>query len=160
MNTKYLLQLILVACCSVFLLGCPYSTSVPISKMPLAPDQMFVGRWDINGSKYNITITDGLYDVKEERNGDAEPDHYKGYFTKVKDATFLNLYSPDKSSIMYDIWKVEVINNNKVVLRGMSPEIKEKFTTPEALKAYIEQHMNDKNFFDTEDGPTNMERMY
>ena len=144
---RYLLRSLALISCSVFLFGCPYTSSVPISASTVAIDPAMRGVWLADdGVRYVIKPMDKYYDIMAYDRENTSSEHLKGYFSIVKGVTFLNLTNADKPNSAYLILRVDIKDKENIKLTEMSEGIKEKFATSDALRGYIEHNMDSVKF--------------
>lgn len=159
---KAIVRSLLIVGCSLFLFGCPYSSSVPISEPEANADKKLDGRWlGDDNSIYIVKAKGMLYDVavrSADSNSSAD-DRYEGYFTTVKGVAFLNLYEVTTNAREYMVFKAEFPEKGTIVLREMSEDIKESFKTSIQLRQYIEKNMYRDDFHKPGRGPLTLEKL-
>ncbi|GAA4460937.1 hypothetical protein GCM10023093_04650 [Nemorincola caseinilytica] len=124
-----------------------------------APDPKFHGIWIADdGVRYVVKTKDKMYDIMAYDRENTSSEHLKGYFSVIKGATFMNLTNADKPNSSYLIFRVEFKDEDNIKLTEMSEDIKDKFTSPDALRDYIEKNMNNPTFHKASVPPTLLQR--
>jgi|WetSurMetagenome_2_1015567.scaffolds.fasta_scaffold188122_2 hypothetical protein len=163
MKKSILLFLLFLA--SVSFYGCPYESNVAIDGPGIKINKNYTGIWSIkNGTtKYKVSKLDD-YHIKiiqlpaDSKDDNAKSDYdtvtYNAHFSKIKDVNFINITQKSKydapGKSIYYLYKFEVKGENEITLTEVTSNIKEKFSTSEKLKAYIEKYMDLSFFFGTE----------
>jgi hypothetical protein len=163
---KKLILLLFLFVITVAFYGCPYNSRVAIDEPNIKVDKSYTGVWGFkNGTtKYQVTKLDDYHlkiaqlpMVSKEADSKDSKDTtiYIAHFSKIKDANFLNVSQMTKYNEPgengYYIYKIIVKGENEISLTEVTSNIKEKFSTSEKLKAYIEKYMNLSFFFGTEE---------
>lgn len=143
--------------------GCPYYASVSIDKPGIKVDDKYTGIWNLkNGNtQYSISKSDDFhlnifqlpYVAKDsEPKSTNDTVKYLGFFSKVKDVLFLNISQVTNNvpSEGFYLYKVEVKSESEIALTEVTVFIKEKFSSSENLKAFIEKYMDLSFFFANE----------
>lgn len=150
---KKLLPLGLLAMLSVVLFGCPYESSVPLSKTGMPVDHRFIGKWisdDETYNKYTVELKNESEYKITQRSLTGNTAHFTGYLTDVKGATFMNLYSD--STKTYFLYRVKIEPNaNRLTLMPISEKLDEHFGSSDALRNYVEKHLNLQSFYNDAD---------
>lgn len=141
--------------------GCPYDTKVPIDKPNIKIDKSYTGLWTFKGgsTQYLVTNLDDFHlkiaqlpivSKEDASKNTQDTTIYHAFFSQVKGTSFLNITQKSKydapGNATYYLYKVNVKSDNEIVLIEVTSNIKEKFSTSEKLKAYIEKYM-DLSFF-------------
>lgn len=156
---RYVLRPLALISCSVFLFGCPYTSSVPISAPTIAIDPELKGTWIADdGVRYVVKPRDKFYDIMAYDRENTTSEHLKGYFSTVKGVTFLNLTNADKPNSAYLIFRVEFKDKENIKLTEMNDAIKDKFSTADALKGYIEHNIDSAKFHNRGVAPTLLQK--
>jgi hypothetical protein len=150
---------------TILFYGCPYESKVAIDEPSIKVDKSYNGEWGFkNGStKYLVSKLDD-YHLKitqlpaETKEADAKYTQdtvtYIAHFSKIKDISFLNVSQKSKydepGKNNFYLYKFSVKGENEIVLTEVTSFIKEKFSTSDKLKAYIEKYMDLSFFFGTE----------
>jgi len=150
---KNLLPLGILAFCCVVLMGCPYESHVPIG-LPTAPvDTRYVGKWgseDETYNKYTVEVKNATEYKIVQHSITGNTAHFTGYLTDVKGATFMNLFSD--STQTYFIYRINLDpGGNKFTLVPVSEKLGEHFGSSDALRNYVEKHLNLQSFYNQED---------
>ena len=150
---KNIFSFIAIAVLCIALSGCPYQSSTPIDAPTIKVDTRLIGTWKSSGSdddKYKISQADEFtYSFIKHSKG-SEDEKYLGYFSVVNDVTFLNLYNDTGSDIasrLYNLYRVDVKGDGVIILKEMTENIDEEFTTSEELKKFIASNMNNSYFY-------------
>jgi hypothetical protein len=125
---------------------------------PAKVDQAYLGEWtftekDENGqSKGTATATilnfDGTHYFVEWKEGQENPTRYNGVFVTVKDATFAEL-SPLGNDISPTHLTMRVqMDGTKLKMRQLKKEFFDGVNTDEALRAKVEQNLNNDAMYD------------
>jgi hypothetical protein len=152
---KKIFALLSVVSLSILFMGCPYSSDVPIDKPSVKMDAAIIGVWGpdskTDSTTYTISkIDDMTFLIKKESTTGAETTitKYKGYYSEVSGAKFMNIWTDDGSTPKYYLYKVEwADNNNTLEMSEVTDNIQETFTTSEDCKKFIQQYMGLSFFF-------------
>ncbi|MBK8087658.1 MAG: hypothetical protein IPK31_06790 [Chitinophagaceae bacterium] len=159
---KRLLYFFAVITASLFLMGCPYETEVPIDKPEVKFPAGLLGKWEPKSSSddiytikkkddYIITITK----VKKEAKPDDAAEEYEAFISDVGGIKFLNLSEKkgeDFGTKKYYLYKLEISPSGaRLTLSPVTENIDEKFQTSAELKNFIQQNMKHSFFYDKED---------
>ncbi len=145
------LGLLLVFC--LCLMGCPYESSVPISKPTFPVEKKFLGRWESPDEVYNhYTVTEASptqYDIVQVNTmGDVA--RYSAFISEVRAIMFLNVFSD--SSKKYFLYRIDIDSSGKSFeLKPLSKELPEHFSNSEQLRNFILKNMNLISFYAEED---------
>ncbi len=157
--------LIVLFSIAILFYGCPYESQIAIDSPGIKVDKSYTGTWGFkNGStKYMVTKSDDYhYKIAQLPAESKEPDAktaqdtvmYLAHFSKIKDVDFINISQISKydapGSSRYYLYKFSVKSENEISLTEVTSNIKEKFSTSEKLKAFIEKYMNLSFFFGAE----------
>lgn len=149
---KKILPVILVAFSSLMLFGCPYESQVPVGKPEVPVDNRFVGKWLSDAESYNqytVSIKSPVEYAILQKNT-AGTSKFTGYLSDVKNAMFMNLYSDSTRS--YYIYRINFdAAGNKFTLMPVADNLPEHFGSSEALRSYVEKHMNLQSFYNNDD---------
>ena len=156
-----LVQVVAMAACCFFLMGCPYETEVPISDPSVKFPADLLGKWEPQSSSDEIiTIkkkTDYIVSIsktKKEPKEDDKPEEYEAYISEVDAVKFLNISEVDEqgSDAKYYLYKIEVsANNSLITLNAVTENIDEQFNSSAELKAFIQKNMRLSFFYEKED---------
>jgi hypothetical protein len=155
-NTRLLL---VFSAMSVFFMGCPYSSEMPIEDPSVKIDIKLLGKWqDKKSEDYDYTITkstESIYKISKKKvkgdNAAADTSSYMAYISEINGSKFLNLWDANSSPRSYYFYKMELSGSGaRVTLSPVTDNIEEKFTNPGELKKFIQTHMNLSFFYDKE----------
>lgn len=136
------------------LMGCPYSSSVPLSAANTAVPANFLGTWEKEGSDGELTevVKTGDYTVEARQTStyDGTVTTYAGHFTKIGNDLFLNLKENSDYSSYY-FYKINSKGDFKFTLMEVTPYIKETFEDSESMLKFFEANKNNSYFFTTEE---------
>ena len=145
--------------------GCPYDSKVAIDEPSIKVDKSYCGIWVTKGgsTQYLITKLDDYHlkiaqlpfvSKEEETKSSSDTTFYHAHFSKIKDVGFLNVSQKTKydapGSESYYLYKFSVKSENEISLTEVTSNIKEKFSSSEKLKKYIEKYMDLSFFFGAE----------
>ncbi len=150
---------------TVMFYGCPYESQVAIDSPNIKVDKSYTGIWVTKGgnTKYLVTKLDEYHlkiaqlptETKEGENTNTQDTTiYHAHFSKVNNMNFLNIrqktkYDDAKNTVYY-LYKFTVKDANEISLVEVTSNIKEKFSTSEKLKSFIEKYMDLSFFFGVE----------
>ncbi|MCX7833680.1 MAG: hypothetical protein N2490_05670 [Ignavibacteria bacterium] len=135
--------------------GCPYKSNFPIDKSPEIPvDTKLIGKWGTSGTDYyNVSKKSNylysiIYVTLDSNDVEEISDKYEGFLSKVDNVTYLNLrdLSASEGEGEYYLYKFEY-KNDKIILTGVTPYIKEKFSDSEDLKKFFKKNQENSYFF-------------
>jgi hypothetical protein len=162
---KFILLSFLIAI-TISFYGCPYNSKVAIDEPSIKVNKNYEGVWGFkNGTtKYQVTKLDDyhlkitqlpLASQEADAKGVQDTTIYIAHFSKINDVNFLNLTQITKYNKQgdngYYLYKFVVKGENEITLTEVTSYIKEKFSTSDKLKKFIESNMNLSFFFGTEE---------
>jgi hypothetical protein len=162
---KKLILLFVLFSLTIFFYGCPYDSKVAIDEPSIKVDKSYTGTWVTKGGStqylvtklddYHLKIAQLPYISKDADAKDSkDTTFYNAFFSKIKDASFLNISQKTKydapGNENYYIYKFSVKSENEISLIEVTSNIKEKFSSSEKLKKYIEKYMDLSFFFGAE----------
>jgi hypothetical protein len=137
--------------------GCPFSATFPLSEPGTQVPENLIGTWEQNtgsdsgNDKMFLSKTSSTtVDIVKTSAYDGTSTTFKGSFTTINGVIFLNL-KEDSEYGSYYFYKLQKEGEFKVRLLEVTPYIRETFETPEALRKYIEQNMNNSYFFTSDE---------
>jgi hypothetical protein len=171
---KPVFYLCLIAVSLVFM-GCPYESEYPLDVPSIPVQKDFMGKWFSQGGEaghlsikkkddHTYLVQDLGTSTKEERkqqekeaklvakqNGEkyekpdkAQPVIYEAHTTIVNGASFVNVLKADSRT--YYLYKVEG-TKDRLSIMGITPYIKEKFTSSRQLHKFVADNMQYSFFF-------------
>ncbi len=148
----------MVAIASMFLLmGCPYSSNVPLSVANKPAPDYLIGKWVLTddtseSESYTVSRIDAntLQIVSQSKNDETLPEQYKGFITVINGKTFLNLESSDTYSgdVFYYFYLLEHETDSQIKLTAVTANIRETFTDSKELNAFFAANMHNSYFYD------------
>ena len=139
MKTKFFGNTIALIVMALVLMGCPYTSTVPISEPTVAVPDTFIGTWerkDSEGEKTEVKRTGpNTFDVIQPGMEEGSSTVYKGFFSEVNGQLFMNVKEGDF----------------KITLKEVTPYIRETFESSTQLRTFIEKNMQNSYFFTTEE---------
>jgi hypothetical protein len=158
MKTSKLITGLTVLACCLILMGCPYESAVPLSEAKTKAADNLIGVWEESGNS-NVTMTvergsgNMLKITKTTVNEGMEPtiEDYNAHITDINGKMFFNVseISDYESEPNYYIYKVEKSGEFKMILFEVTPNIREKFTSSDEMKAFFTANMNNSYFYST-----------
>ncbi|MBL7904123.1 MAG: hypothetical protein JNL22_03780 [Bacteroidales bacterium] len=142
------------------LTGCPYESRVPVDDVSNGKvDMALLGKYTEKSSEeyiFDITSEGNQYRItKKKLNSEDEPTIYIGYTSKVGANQYLNIREEGSSAYTkYYIYKLEVISEGRIRLKGVSDNITEEFVTSAEFRAFIAKYENLSFFFDKDEEKT------
>jgi len=154
MKTNKWLNIISAAAIATVLMGCPYTSTVPLSNPTVKVSDSFVGTWEKqNGDGATLEISkasETTMKLTEKSSATAEPVYYMAHFTDIAGTLFVNV-KEDSEYSSYNLYKIEKQGDFKIVVSEVTPYIKETFDNSDAMKKFFEANMKNSYFFTTED---------
>lgn len=154
MKTKFFGNTIALIVMALVLMGCPYTSTVPISEPTVAVPDTFIGTWerkDSEGEKTEVKRTGpNTFDVIQPGMEEGSSTVYKGFFSEVNGQLFMNV-KEDNDYSGYFLYKVEKEGDFKITLKEVTPYIRETFESSTQLRTFIEKNMQNSYFFTTEE---------
>jgi len=161
MKKNSILSLTLMIGLAVFLMGCPYSSEIPLSSVNAKLNEAFVGKWELSGSPENhITVKKngaGEMAIAKFEPGydgaEGTTTNYIGNLTEIKGVLFLSLRedTEDTSYATYYFYRINKEGSNKILVQSVTPNIDEKFTSGSEMATFFGNHMQHSFFYDTSD---------
>jgi hypothetical protein len=145
---------------SIVLMGCPYSSSVPLSAAPTKGSEFLMGTWE-QATDGEVTVAiksvgnQQLEITKTTKNTDSDPtiETYNGYVTEINGTIFLNVKeqsSFDESSTWY-FYKIEREGDFKMTAFEVTSNIRETFDNSEEMKKFFTSNMQNSYFYNTDE---------
>lgn len=154
MKTLSLAKFLVLPLMAFVLMGCPYSSTVPLSEANTKIPDSFIGTWEktgTEGEKTEVKRTGpNTVDIIQPGMSDEYNTVYKGHFTEIGGQLFLNVKEDNEYSGYY-LFKVEKEGDYKINLSEVTPYIRETFDNSAALKSFVEKNMHNSYFFTNED---------
>lgn len=150
---KRSLQLLAIFCCCFFLWGCPYESEVALCERHKAYDAALSGKWVTAGEAttvYELTSSGDEYHIAhiDVRNGNT--DNFMGFICEVNGVPFLHVYDKADAIPKYSIYRLEVKNNDKIILRAVSEKLDETFTSSARFYEFVAKRMDYPSFYNGE----------
>lgn len=141
--------------CLLMLMGCPYSSDVPLTAGGVKVPANLIGTWEDSGAtdkdKFEVKKTgETTVDIVKTAAYDGAQTTYKGFFTEIGGTLFLNLKENTEYASFY-FYRVNPEGANKLTLQEVTSYIDEKFTDSAAMKAFFEKNMNHSFFYSNEE---------
>lgn len=145
--------------------GCPYDSKVAIDEPGIKVDKSYSGIWVNKGgtTQYLVTKLDEFHlKIAQLPYVSNEPDakdskdttFYYAHFSNIKDVSFINISQKSKNDVQgnehYYLYKFSVKSEKEISLTEVTSNIKEKFSTSDKLKKFIEKYMDLSFFFGAE----------
>ena len=139
------------AALACILIGCPYTSSVPIDEPNVKVDKKLIGKWiktsdlsaenpgfyEINKhDKFLYKITDNSYNSMDST---YSQDMYISRITDLEGTLFMNMQKDGTGD--YYLHRV-VLEGKELTFIEVTENIDEKFNTSEELKAFIAKYMH------------------
>lgn len=145
-----------VALCGslLLLMGCPYSSVIPLSSADTAAPNYLIGQWDDGtGGMVEIARTEGntlsiTKFTETEDSEPSEPERYTGFITIVNGVTFLNLndFSWNDDGDYY-FYKIEKVDDNNITVFEVTENIRETFEDSKSLSNFFSKNMTNSYFY-------------
>jgi hypothetical protein len=161
MKKKY--AFILLCCCSLLFMGCPYNSETPIDTTPSVKiDAKLLGKWQQRSSEditYVVTKNDEFtYSILEKhkapKDGSKPEDDktYNAFLSDVDGVKFLNLFEPGQDTKSYYFYKLEFSEETEgFTLFPVTEYITEKFTSSAEIKKFFSANKGLSFFYGTKD---------
>jgi len=146
MRAKIYFPILLVL--SVILLGCPYSSEVPIDSPKIEVNQNLIGKWieqkkDKENPEYiEIKKADEkIYQIDHYswENNQYKAEKYFMHVSKVRNMEFMNFQKEGETN--YYLYKF-TLEGKTLTFFEITDNIDEKFKDSKELKAFIKKYMN------------------
>ncbi len=146
---------------SFLCVACPYESVIPIDTPKVPIDKNLIGVWKEAGhtgepNNYDIRkfddftylITENTYRKQEHT---LEQKKFKGHISMIENTPFLNIKMVKDSANLtvsdnYFLYKLDV-QKDKLKLLPLSQYIREQFTNPIDLQAFIQKHQHLSFFY-------------
>jgi len=141
----------------LMLMGCPYSSTVPLSQADAKAPDYLIGTWELSGSEEGgdkVEIKKGsgnILEITKTSTGEyGSTENYTGYITTINNTLFLNLAEKSEydDSSTYYFYKIEKQGDNKIVLYSVTGNIRETFDNSNSLRDFFSKNMQNSYFFD------------
>jgi virulence-associated protein VagC len=137
---------------SFLLMGCPYSSTVPIDEPSIKVDKRMLGTWigPETPPDYPYTVTaKGEYSYLVEKKADSSDfrTQYSAHISLVGKTMFFNLF--DDEAVSYYLYRLEITKDGKTLtLTPVDDKIERVFESSGELKDFILKNMDKPGFFD------------
>lgn len=160
---------------SLAFMGCPYESAYPLDVPSISVSKDFMGKWYTQGGEagnlsikkkdaYTYLVEDlGTTTPQERKQQEKEarqmakesgekytkpektpPTVYEAHVTLVGNVSFVNVLKPETRT--YFLYKVEG-SKEKLTISGITPYIKEEFTSSRQLQKFVADNMQYSFFF-------------
>ena len=143
---------------AVLLGGCPYKTQTPIDTPSVKINPAILGKWEIENSErdvYFVTQADSFtYKIEKRAESSKTPPVYKAYLSLVDGDIFMNLREEGGLSDGKTFFLFKTIVDpagKKLILKEVTENITETFTSSAELKAFIKKYKDLSFFYSKED---------
>jgi hypothetical protein len=154
MTTNRIVTFISVAAMALVLMGCPYSSTIPLSDPIVKVPDSFIGSWEKKDSEGEVTeikrTGPNTFDIVQPGMEEGSQTIYKGHFSEIGGQLFLNVKEDNEYSGYY-LFKIEKEGDFKMKLLEVTPYIRETFDNSNQLRAFVEKNMQNSYFFTTEE---------
>lgn len=154
MKTSKILSIMALFVGAILFMGCPYSSSVPLSAEGMKVADSYIGTWEKAGSEgetIEVKRTSATtMDVLQTSTYDGTVTTYHCYFTDINGTLFLNL-KEDGEYASYYFYKLEKDGEFKIKVLEVTSYIRETFESSEAMKKFFAANMNNSYFYSTEE---------
>lgn len=138
------------------LMACPYRSEVFIDLPSVKVDSRLTGTWHakaIDSIVFRVTKTDeNMYRIYKKPLPAGEEVLYNGFLSDVDGVKYLNIYELQSKLLIYYFFRVNIpADGDTFTLTPVSEKIKEKFKTPQELKAYFRNNQHNSSFFGKND---------
>jgi hypothetical protein len=150
-----------LACAALLLVGCPYSSTVPLSPPSVEVDSGFYGKWvldstDDNPAYYLIEEIDGLVFALNKYSWDSDSETYtidnayQAWFTDIREARFMNVEDTADQGTFY-LYRIEMDGPMEFTLYEVTDNIDESFDSSEEMSAFFEEYRNLSFFYNKDE---------
>jgi hypothetical protein len=154
MKTSKILSIMALFVGAILFMGCPYSSTVPLSEASMKVADSYIGTWEKAGSEgetIEVKRTSATtMDVLQTSTYDGTVTTYHCYFTDINGTLFLNL-KEDGEYASYYFYKLEKDGEFKIKVLEVTSYIRETFESSEAMKKFFAANMNNSYFYSTEE---------
>lgn len=156
-SMKNLTLLSLLAALSIFLWGCPYKSSVPLSTPSEYVNKQVFGKWIPKSQEskadpeyYLIEMKDTFnYAVEHflfnEKDSTYEVKSYTSWTTRIDNIMFMNVQQEGQKEVT--LYRLDVMGDELMVLFEVTNNIDERFKDSEKMKTFFKKHMNLSFFY-------------
>jgi hypothetical protein len=133
--------------------GCPYVSEVPIDKPSEKVNPKWLSTWEEQKEHdiYKITMQDEFtYNIEVKHKDKNKIDKHLAYTSTINGTIFINKWDhqPGNSPKKYALMKIEMVGDNQINISPVTENIREVFTSSDALKNFIADNMKNSYFFE------------
>ena len=155
---KTITHFLLFSAMAILLMGCPYSSKVPVDAANEKLDKNLFGKWVKEGNDEHpeyLVISEKEGNTYEIDKFSWENEEYKQekqsmHLTTIGNTVFMNMQKENDNN--YYLHKME-IEGDKITVFEVTDNIDEKFDDSEALKEFVSKY-KDLSFFYNKDEET------
>lgn len=137
---------------SIFMMGCPYSSSVPLDSPSIKIDPMILGAWkgDMDSKCTYMVLKGNEFTYKiEERKDSGKINILYAHLTIIDNIKYLNVLDSSNMEKPYCFYKFEKLSNEqKILLTPVTEYIKETFSSSKELNKYFRNNQSNSYFFE------------
>jgi len=135
----------------LFVTACPYSSTVPISSPTVKINKLLLGNWKKQYGKNYVAVTKKSpteYKIVQKTFNSSKKTYsskkYIGHLSIVNGKPFMNLKA---SNGKYFFYKINSLTKSRLVMKELTDNITEGFSSSAALKAFVEKNMHLSFFY-------------
>lgn len=152
MKTSKLLNWCALIAGAFLLMGCPYSSTVPLSESGIKITDSLVGTWEMSGEsgdKVEVVRTgSNTVDIIKSSATDETSTTYHSHITDVNGTLFLNAREDGEYGSFY-FYKMEKEGEFKLTVYPVTEYITETFEDSDALKQFFAANMKNSYFYNS-----------
>ncbi|MFN0031185.1 MAG: hypothetical protein ACKVOR_03395 [Flavobacteriales bacterium] len=156
MKTSKLLKWVALFAGAIIFMGCPYSSTVPLSESGAKIGDNLIGTWELSGTPGTTAEVkrtgSNTVDILKMSEGDTEATTYNAHITDINGTLFLNVKeSGDSDYNSYYFYKISKEGEFKLTISPVTTNIRETFENSSDLYKFFSGNMQNSYFYDDGD---------
>jgi hypothetical protein len=154
MKTSKLLKWVALFVGAIVFMGCPYSSTVPLSATGTKISDNLIGTWELSGSPGTtaeiVRTSATTVNILKKAPEDEAATTYVGTITDVNGTLFLNVKEEGDSEYnSYYFYKITKEGEFKLTIHPVTTNIRETFENSDEMKKFFANNMQNSYFYDS-----------
>lgn len=154
MKTSKLFNWVALFAGAIIFMGCPYSSTVPLSDNGSKIGDNLIGTWELSGSPGStaevIRTSASTVDILKKSTDDETATTYHGHISEIGGTQFLNVKEDGDSDYnSFYFYKLTKEGEFKLTIYPVTTNIRETFESSSEMNKYFSANMQNSYFYDT-----------